>query len=192
MDRQQDDEMDRLRGRLSRRISEEELFEITFLTQGLDENPAREALYRLLFDADKRVSDNATWVFAHFDLHSNQWLYDKRDALTDEVLRTSSTTKRRLLLTLLLRQPFSRETLRIDFLNFCLKALSSADEPAAIRVSCMKLAYGQCRFFPELLSELRMVLEGMETDVLSAGVRTARRNILQAIMKHRPSVSGEE
>ena len=175
--------MNAFREKLSRRICEGDIHEFAALAQGLDDNPARTALYYLLFDTNKRVSDNAAWIFTHFDLYSNTWLYDKRDALIDEVMCTASTTKRRLLLTLLLRQPFSASALRTDFVDFCLKSILSVEEPVAVKAVCMKLAYRQCRFFPELLSELKETLEIMEPDLLSPGLRTARKNILQAIRK---------
>ena len=42
----------------------------------------------------------------------------------------------------------------------------------------MKLAYLQCRSFPELLSELRQALEIMEPEYLSPGLKVVRRNLL--------------
>ena len=113
-----------LRKMLSKRLTEEDLFEITFHTQGIEDNPAKQALYSLLFNEDKRVSNNAAWVFTHFDLHS---------------------------------------------------------KPTAVRVLCMKLAYEQCKFFPDLLTELRAGLEIMEPALLPAALKTARRNLLKKL-----------
>ncbi len=170
-----------LRKMLSKRLTEEDLFEITFHTQGIEDNPAKQALYSLLFDEDKRVSNNAAWVFTHFDLHSNQWLYPRQHELTDEVMRTPDDTKRRLLLTILLRQPFHPADIRTDFLDFCLKHMLLTSEPTAVRVLCMKLAYEQCKFFPDLLTELRAGLEIMEPALLPAALKTARRNLLKKL-----------
>ena len=145
-------------------IGEDDIMEIAYWAQGEENNPVKEALYALLFDSDNRVAENAAWIFAHFDRANNEWLYDKHDALIDEVMRTSRVPKRRMLLHLLLRQPFHEETIRTDFLDFC-----------------MKLAYLQCRFFPELLSELRQALEIMEPEYLSSGLKVARRNLLKEL-----------
>ncbi len=168
-----------LREKLSKRLNEEDLFEITYHMQGIEDTPAKRALYCLLFDEDKRVSDNAAWVFAHFDLYSNKWLYPKQQELIDEAMRTLSNTKRRLLLNLLLRQPFHPANIRTDFLDFCLKRMSLTSEPTAIKVLCMKLAYEQCKSYPELLAELRETLEIMEPDLLPAALKTARRIIIR-------------
>lgn len=176
---------DSLRKKLSDRIQTDDIHEIAFYAQGIEDEPVKQALYRLLFDADKRVSDNAAWVFSYFDLYSNQWLYPHRDELADEAMRTSSSTKRRLLLGLLLRQPFTTDNFRADLFDFCLNRALAAAEPTAIRCLSVKLAYEQGRFFPELLSELLTTLEMMETVSLPAGLRTACRNIRKAIRQDR-------
>ena len=139
-----------LRKRLTARIGEDDIMEVTYLTQGEENNPVKEALYALLFDSDDQVAENAVWIFAHFDRANNEWLYDKHDALIDEAMRTPRIPKRRMLLGLLLRQPFYEETIRTDFLDFCLERMMAAAEPVGIRAYCMKLAYLQCRFFPDL------------------------------------------
>lgn len=165
--------------RLAGRIGEEDTLEIAYLAQGAMNNPVKEVLYALVFDSDNRVAENAAWIFAHFDRTNNAWLYDRHDALIDEAMRTPRIPKRRMLLSLLLRQPFSRETIRTDFLDFCLERMMAAAEPVGIRAYCMKLAYLQCRFFPELLCELRQALEIMEPEYLSPGLKVVRRNLLK-------------
>ena len=107
-----------LRERLVARISEDDIMEIAYWAQGEENNPVKEALYALLCDSDNRVAENAAWIFAHFDRANNEWLYDKHDALIDEAMRTPRIPKRRMLLGLLLRQPFYEETIRTDFLDF--------------------------------------------------------------------------
>ena len=96
-------------------------------------------------------------------------------------MSTKSYSKRRLLLTLLLRQPFHEETVRTDFLDFCMEHMMSVAEPISVKAMCMKLAFEQCRFFSELLVELRNALEIMEPSMLTAGLRTTRKNVMKAI-----------
>lgn len=170
-----------LREQLVGRIGKADIYKVAYLTQGEEDNLVREALYALLFDSDNQVAENAAWVFMHSDLANSEWLCDKHDALIDEVMRTSRAPKRRMLLNLLLRQPFYAATVRTDFLDFCIDRMMAASEPVAIRAYCMKLAYLQCRFFPELRSELRQVLEIMEPEYLSSGLRTVRQNLLKKL-----------
>ena len=91
------------------------------MTQGKENNHRKEELYQLTFDENDRVSFNALWAFAHFDKANNPWLFQKHDELINKVLVEKNETKRRLMLHLLLRQPFEEESLRSDFIDFCIR-----------------------------------------------------------------------
>ena len=58
----------------------------------------KEELFQLLFDEDKRTSDNAAWVMTHLPKTADSWLAERQNTLIDEVMRTTSTTKRRLII----------------------------------------------------------------------------------------------
>lgn len=174
---------DELRERLSKSIKLDDIYEMVCLAQGVKGNPVKQALYRLMFDADNRVANNAAWVFGNFSLHENEWLYPKHNELIDEAMRTTSDTKRRLVLVLLLRQPFYKDSLRADFLDFCISCFSSSDESTSVRTLSIKLAYEQCKFYPDLLRELRSALELLEPEYLPTGVKTVRRKTLSSINK---------
>ena len=171
------------RKRFLQRLSQDDIHEMCFLTQGPDNDSLKEELYTLISVEDVRVSYNALWVFAHFDLSNNKWLYAKHDELIDKAIAEKHEGKRRLLLTLILRQPFECETLRSDFIDFCFETIQSSHESCSNRALCMKLAYEQCRFFPELLSELSNCLEIISAESLSSGLKTARRNVMKKILK---------
>ena len=113
----------------------------------------------MTLDDDRRVATNALWVFTHFALADNEWLYAKHDQLIDRCLNEKDATKLRLMLNLLLRQPFDEEAIRTDFIDFCLTQLADPKSPYAVRAQCIKLAYEQMRYWPELLNELRQMLE---------------------------------
>jgi hypothetical protein len=55
-----------LREQLSSRIGKTDIQQICHQCQGPN-NPLIEELYSLMFDSDKRVSDNAAWVMSHID-----------------------------------------------------------------------------------------------------------------------------
>lgn len=171
------------RKRLLQRLSQDDIHEMCFLTQGTDNDSLKEELYTLISDEDVRVSYNALWVFTHFDLANNEWLYAKHDELIDKAIAEKHEGKKRLLLTLLLRQPFECDTLRTDFIDFCFEIIQSSHESYANRALCMKLAYEQCKFFPELLLELSNCLEIISVEPLSSGLKTARRNEMKKILR---------
>ena len=151
-----------------------------------DNNHRKTELYQLTLDEDERVSTNALWVFTHFDLANNEWLYAKHDDLIDRVFVEKSMTKLRLMLSLLLRQPFEKESLRSDFIDFCVGKITACSYPYAIRALCMKLAYEQMKYYPELLAELKAALNMLEQETLSPGLASAKRQVMKKIKKALP------
>lgn len=135
-----------------------------------------ERLYELIDDEDDRVGYNALWVFTHLGPSWIGWLNERRNDLIDKVLGCGHVGKRRLLLTLLDRLPAAEGEFRGDYLDFCLAKMVST-EPYGVRALCMKLAYAQCRAFPELMSEFMMMLDMIEDGELSPGLRAAKRSI---------------
>lgn len=166
---------------LAHRLSQSEIKQLCALTQGEHNDNLKEKLYQLTLDADRRVAVNALWTFTHFVAADNEWLYDKHDQLIDRCLKEHDTTKLRLILSILLRQPFHEETVRTDFIDFCLARLTDARAPYAIRAQCLKLAYEQMRHWLELLDELRQTLEMISCEPFSPGLRSAWRQVMRKL-----------
>lgn len=170
-----------LRPRLTVRLTKDDIKEMCRLTQGEQNHQLKEELYALTNDSDRRVATNALWVFQHFTKADNKWLYAKHDDLIDHCLATSDATKLRLTLSLLLRQPFEESQVRTDFIDYCLDRLTDARQPYAIRSQCMKLAYLQMRYWPELLEELKRTLELVARNPMSPGIKSAWRQVMKKI-----------
>ena len=96
----------------------------------------KEELFRLLLDSDKRTSDNAAWALTHLPKAANAWFTEKQDALIDEAMRTSSITKLRLILNLLTRTTFRRDSIRTEFLDFCFSTTPSCTTSSTQPYSC--------------------------------------------------------
>ena len=169
---------------LNHRLSQSDIHELCALTQGERNNSLKEQLYQLTLDDDRRVATNALWVFTHFALADNEWLYAKHDQLIDRCLNEKDATKLRLMLNLLLRQPFDEEAIRTDFIDFCLTQLADPKSPYAVRAQCIKLAYMQMRYWPELLNELRQTLMMINCEPLSPGLRSAWRQVMKRIEEY--------
>lgn len=167
---------------ISHRLSQSEIMQLCALTQGEHNDNLKEELYQLTLDANRRVAVNALWTFTHFAADDNVWLFAKHDQLIDRCLNEKDTTKLRLILTLLLRQPFDEEAIRTDFIDFCLARLTDARAPYAIRAQCIKLAYEQMRYWSELLDELRQTLEMISCEPLSPGLRSAWKQVMKKIL----------
>ncbi|MBO4307793.1 MAG: hypothetical protein J5848_05720 [Bacteroidales bacterium] len=154
--------------------------DITALVHNIKQDGIDE-LYLLLFDSDKRTSDNAAWVMTHLPLSDREILEKKKNELIDEALTTSSVTKQRLLLRLLDDVEISEEDVRTDFLDFCLNGITNPNLTYGVRSLCMKLSFKQCRHWPELLAELRSTIELLEPHTLPSSLLCLRRNILKDI-----------
>ena len=172
-----------MRNQLINRLGVNDIYSLCLQTQGKENNCLKEALYQLTFDENDRVSFNALWALSHFDEANNPWLFQKHDELIDRVLVEKNETKRRLMLNLLLRQPFEEESLRSDFIDFCIAKITACSQPYAIRCYCMKLAYEQMKYYPELLEELKIALDMLEQEVLSPGMLSAKRQIMKKIKR---------
>jgi hypothetical protein len=138
----------------------------------------KEELFQLLFDEDKRTSDNAAWVMTHLPKTADVWLAERQNTLIDEVMRTTSTTKRRLIMNLLDRTPFESDSIRTDFLDFCFNIILS-DEPIGVKTLAIKLTYAQSKYYPELLEEFNTALQMMEPEVLPAALKHIRGKMLK-------------
>ena len=166
---------------LSHRLSMDGINEICLLVQGEQNHSLKEQLYQLTLDNDRRVATNALWVFTHFAVVDNEWLYAKHDQLIDRCLKEQDATKLRLMLNLLLRQPYTEEDIRTDFIDFCLMRLTDPKSPYAVRAQCIKLAYEQMCYWPELLNELRQTLNMISCEPLSPGLRSEWRQVMKKL-----------
>lgn len=167
---------------LTHRLSQSEIKQLCALTQGEHNDNLKEELYQFTLDANRRVAINALWTFTHFDADDNVWLFAKHDQLIDRCLNEKDATKLRLMLNLLLSQPYTEEAIRTDFIDFCLARITDARAPYAIRAQCIKLAYEQMRYWSELLDELRQTLEMISCEPLSPGLRSAWKQVMKKIL----------
>ena len=175
-----------MRNQLINRLSINDIYSLCLQTQGKENNCLKEELYQLTFDENERVAFNALWALSHFDEANNPWLFQKHDDLIDRILLEKSMTKLRLMLSLLIRQPFEEATLRSDFIDYCIAKITACSYPYAIRAYCMKLAYEQMKYYPELLTELKAALDMLEQEALSPGLASAKRQVMKKIKKALP------
>ena len=98
-----------------------------------------QALYALLSAGEEPLAYRAAWTLCHLAPTWDAVLRDRYDELVAAALDCPHAGRRRLLLALLYRQP-QPEPLRVDFLDFCLDAMTDPAQPHAVRMYCMKLA----------------------------------------------------
>ena len=138
---------------------------------------------RYAFDADERVSRSALWGLTKASITELSPLQVLLDELVDQAMHTGNSSVRRLTLNVIERLKIDKEDLRTDFLDFCFEHMVSLDEFPGIQSVCMKLAYGMCRFYPELMDELKRTLAAMDISYYRPAVKSVRSKILSGKLK---------
>ena len=142
---------------------------------------SRLQIFSLIYAADLRVSINAMWCLASLPKSRRAWLYERQDELIDCLMKSSHPSHKRILLQILRDAPYAQESIRTDFLDYCLSKINSECEPVGIRSFCIYCAYNMCRFYPELVEELTHHLDLLSSQELLPGLRCALRNTRQDI-----------
>lgn len=164
---------------LSGKINLPEVRQTALWAAGNADNLGR--LWQMAQSADRRTAVNALWVMTHLPESEAGWLASLQDEMIDRLLAETDTAKRRLLLHLLREQEYDPDSLRTDFLDFCLSKINSEHEPYAIRCFSIYAAFKMCRHYPELLAELSEYLTMMSLQPLSPGLKSALRQTRKKI-----------
>lgn len=130
------------------------------------------------FDADHRVARNALWTLTKAAAQEITQLQPMMDELIDQALKTESSSVRRLSLNVVDMLEFNEEDLRSDLYDFCLEHAVDVEELPGIQAICIKIAYRISTFYPELMAELKRILEGMEIEYYKPAVKSIRSRIL--------------
>ena len=172
-----------LRNQLVGRIHTEDVRRIVDCITNDDGDVIVKALYHLLSDTDRRVANNAAWVLSCSDGKVIKFLLRYQNQLIDLLIGTKDKSFARILFSILRRQTFEKSNLRTDFLDFCLNQIVNTNQAIAIRAHAIYVSYSLCKAYPELLNELFMMLQMLESESLSPGLRHARNTIMSAIKK---------
>ena len=172
-----------LHNQLVGRIHTEDVRRIVDCITNDDGDVIVKALYHLLSDTDRRVANNAAWVLSCSDGKVMRFLLRYQNQLIDLLIGTKNNSFARILFSILRRQTFEKSNLRTDFLDFCLNEIVNSNQAIAIRAHAIYVSYSLCKAYPELLNELFMTLQMLESETLSPGLRHARNTIMSAIKK---------
>ena len=141
----------------------------------------REELFRTMLAGEGREAYYAAWALTHLPPSDNGCIDERREKLVQLAIHTPEVPLRRLSMVLLERIEWGVDDVRTDLLDFCLEHMMLPDEPYGVKALCMKLAYRQCRHYPELKEELRQSLLLMDTSELGSGVKHTRNKILKLL-----------
>lgn len=134
------------------------------MAQSATDNERLNRLVDGIHDEDPVAARNAAWAMTHLSDDRIFLLQPRQNEFIDLAMHTDSTPLRRLLLNIIERQAFDEQTLRTDFLDFCLEHMASPAETPGVQTLCMKLAHRFCNFYPELMKEFTEILQMMDSD----------------------------
>jgi hypothetical protein len=139
---------------------------------------------RYIFSDDYRVARSALWGLTKASNKELAQLQVLLNELIEQAMKSDNSSVRRLTLNIIERLDMQEDDLRTDFLDFCLERMMNVEEYSGIQTLCMKLAFRMCKFYPELMDELKRTLESMEVDYYKPAVRCVRHRILNGKLKY--------
>ena len=138
---------------------------------------------RYAFSEDHRVARSALWGLTKARKEELSQLQVILNEVLDQAMQIDNSSVRRLSLNVIERLEMSEEDLRTDFLDFCFEHMIDVEEFPGIQSVCMKLAFRMCKYYPELMDELKRTLEAMDIDYYKPAVKCARNRILSGKLK---------
>ena len=139
--------------------------------------------HQYAFSQDYRVARTALWGLTKANKEELSQLQVILNEIIDQAMQTDNSSVRRLSLNVVERLEMSDEDLRTDFLDFCFEHMMDVEEYPGIQSVCMKLAFRMCKFYPELMDELKRTLETMEIYYYKPAVKGVRNRILNGKLK---------
>jgi Zn finger protein HypA/HybF involved in hydrogenase expression len=139
--------------------------------------------HRYAFSKDYRVARSALWGLTKASKDELSQLQVILNKLIDQAMQTDNSSVRRLSLNIVERLELNEEDLRTDFLDFCFEHMMDVEEFPGIQSVCMKLAFRMCKYYPELMDELKRTIEAMEIDYYKPAVKCVRNRILNGKLK---------
>ena len=139
--------------------------------------------HRYAFSQDYRVARSALWGLTKACKEEISQLQVILNKFIDQAMQTDNSSVKRLSLNVVERLQFAENDLRTDFLDFCFEHMMDVEEYPGIQSVCMKLTFRMCKFYPELMDELKRTLEAMEIDYYKPAVKCVRNRILNGKLK---------
>ena len=136
-----------------------------------------------MHDNDHQVARNALWALTKANKVEMKQLQPLRDKLIELAMAADNSSVRRLSLNLVERLAMKEDEVRTDFLDFCFQHMVDVQEFPGIQSLCMKLAFRMCKYYPELMGELKRTVEAMEMEYYKPAVKCVVNKILSGKMK---------
>ncbi|MBR4840230.1 MAG: hypothetical protein IK005_07130 [Paludibacteraceae bacterium] len=157
-------------------------YEIEQIAESIGKNA--EKIHTLLLWAQEEdpFAWHAWWVCDHLAKGDHMLFCEHYGAIIRQLLESHHDGKQRLMLNVLMNTQ-SSDPISIPLLNFCLDNMLSPKKSTAVQASCIKMAYKLCQKEPELLPELKVILENADPDFFTPATKGVTTKVLKAIGK---------
>lgn len=142
-----------------------------------------DVIYRLVSDPEEKISWRAAWACEKIFEKEPDFLAGKQNELIRFVMTGNHSGKNRILLSILLDLP-TPTPLPIHFLDYCFERMFDLSQAIAVQALCIKMAYKLCLTEPELLPELKLYLENIETGYYSPAVKSCIKNTFKKLCQN--------
>lgn len=139
-------------------------------------------LVKLALDDSQTQNYRAIWMVEKVHDKRPELVLPYLPSMTDFVLQTKNSGKKRHLLKLISLHNIPDEKLSV-MLDFCFKTFTNAEEEIAVRVHAMQILYNIAECEPDFIGELIDVIENEIEYHGSAGISSRGRKLLSKLYK---------
>lgn len=125
----------------------------------------------------------AAWMVDKIQERHPELVFPYLQTMTDFVLTTQNTGKKRHLLKLVSLYEIKDENMAV-LLNFCIEVFTNAAEPVAVRVHAMQILFNIAQKEPDFSGELIELIEHELEYHGSAGLASRGKKLLKKLMSH--------
>lgn len=168
---------ERLSGRPSKEVT------LTLAREVQDNTQLLDALLEIVYGETDPLRWRAAWVLEKVSGQCPSLLVRERSKISKIVPQASLPNGlRRLLLGVLYNLPETKDV-DVALLNYLLDTMCSLQEPSGVQALAMKLAFRMCRTDLDLYGEFCTIVQEMDMEYYSAGVKAVARNCLSKTKK---------
>ncbi len=136
-----------------------------------------------VLDDSRPENWRAAWMVDKIHEQHPELVYPYLQTMTDFVLTTQNTGKKRHLLKLISLNNIQEENMAL-LLNYCIKIFTNAGEPVAVRVHAMQILFNIAQKEPDFSGELIELIENEIELHGSAGLFSRGRKLLKKLQPH--------
>ena len=125
----------------------------------------------------------AAWMVDKIQERHPELVFPYLQTMTDFVLTTQNTGKKRHLLKLVSLYEIKDENMAV-LLNYCIEVFTNATEPVAVRVHAMQILFNIAQKEPDFSGELIELIEHEMEYHGSAGLASRGKKLLKKLMSH--------